>query len=224
MKKLSLLRHACTENLPLLLQPPTCSSWGWFEFLNSKTESTVLLCASIFSWFYSCLKSWTNYLVATFEVWTPHEQNPGNSTEPAVVFIPVLNREKWFKNRILHWNENKYGFGAVFIRPLFGVWRCRSSEQQSRGGDWPISQNFALIPCKAHWVTALWLQWLQWLYPSRAKSRKQYRTRSCFHSRFKSWKLHFTLEWKQICDMWPGVIDSFQWPKTWLTLAKTKKK
>jgi hypothetical protein len=35
---------------------------------------------------------------------TPHEQNPGNSTEPAVVFIPVLNRE----NCILHWNENKF--------------------------------------------------------------------------------------------------------------------
>jgi hypothetical protein len=50
---------------------------------------------------------------------TPHGQNTGNSTEPAVVFIPVLNPE----NRILHWNENKYGFGTVFIPPLLGVSR-----------------------------------------------------------------------------------------------------
>ena len=127
------------------------------------------------------------------KTWLTHDSK--KSPNP---WLMTLNSEHW---RILHWNENKHGFGAVFIRPLFGVWRCRSSEQQSRGGDWPISQNFALIPCKAHWVTALWLQWLQWLYPSRAKSRKQYRTRSCFHSRFKSWKMiqksYFTLEWKQ---------------------------
>jgi len=34
------------------------------------------------------------------------------------------------------WNENNSGFSTVFIRPLLGVWRCRSSEQQSRGGAW----------------------------------------------------------------------------------------
>jgi hypothetical protein len=48
---------------------------------------------------------------------TPHGQNTGNSTDSAVVFIPVLNPE----NRILHWNENKSGFGTVFIPPQLGV-------------------------------------------------------------------------------------------------------
>ena len=56
---------------------------------------------------------------------TPHEQNPRNSTEPAVVFIPVLNRENRIVQCTLHWNENKSGSGTststVFTPPLLGA-------------------------------------------------------------------------------------------------------
>ena len=51
---------------------------------------------------------------------TPHEQNPRNSTQPAVVFIPVLNREIG----ILKPNETQQRIGTIFVYPLLGVWIC----------------------------------------------------------------------------------------------------